>query len=186
MKLSHIEAVILAGGPSPYGGSDPSLLENAGRRLVDRVADALGECFERVRVVVRRGAKAPLDLPVIEDRYEVRAPLVGIHAALLACEASAIFVAPGTVQALDPRLVLALASAMPAQGGPEIVAPEGPLGPEPRVALYRPTVLPRIERQLRRNQLGLQRLLEHSDTRVVPEALLREVDPALGSLAFQR
>ncbi len=182
MKVSHVEAAILAGGASRRMGRDKASVEFAGLPMAQRVARALGECVERVRVVVRPGEKSPLDLAVIEDAHAVRAPIVGLAAALHGCESSAVLVCACDLPEIDPRLVLALLSFMPAVGGPEIVAPVGPDGPEPLLAIYRPTLLQRIEKQIRTNDLSLQKLLRSSDACFVPEAALREIDPELRSL----
>ena len=177
MKVSHIEGAILVGGASRRMGRDKATAEFAGVPMVQRVALALGECLERVRVVVRPGEKSPIGLPAIEDRHQVRAPLVGLCAALHACEASAVLLAATDLPELDPRVVLALVSAMPADDGPDIVAPLGPRGPEPLLAIYRPSLLQRIERQLRTNDLSLMKLLRSADTHYLPESALRELDP---------
>ena len=182
MKVSHIEGAILVGGASRRMGRDKASARFAGVPMVQRVAHALGECLERVRVVVRPGEKSPIGLPVIEDGHQVRAPLVGLCAALHACEASAVLLAATDLAELDPRVVLALISAMPADEGPIIVAPLGPRGPEPLLAIYRPSLLQRIERQLRTNDLSLMKLLRSVDTHYLPEAALRELDPELRSL----
>ena len=182
MNITHIEGAILVGGASRRMGRDKATLPYAGVPMAERVARSLGECFERVRVVVRPGEKSPLDLPAISDEHDVRAPIVGLHAALRACESAAVCVAACDLPEIDPRLVLALAAAMPAVGGPEIVAPEGPSGPEPLLAIYRPVLLPRVEKQIRTNQLSLRQLLVHSDTVLVPHDVLLEIDPALRSL----
>ena len=150
--------------------------------MAERVARSLGECLETVRVVVRPGEKAPIDLPTIEDTHDMRAPLIGVCAALRACRASAVLVSSCDLPEIDPRVLLALLVHMPAEGGPEVVAPSGPSGPEPLLAIYRPALLPRIDRHIRMNDLSMQKLLREADTYLLPEASLREIDPELRSL----
>ncbi len=182
MKLSHVEGVVLAGGASSRMGRDKARIQWQGVAMAERVARALGSCLELVRVVVRPGEPPPLDLAVIEDDHEIRAPIVGIHAALRACKSSAVLVAACDLPEIDPRVLLALLAHVPVSGGPEIVAPEGPQGPEPLLAVYRPSLLHRVEKHIRTNDLSLQKLLRSSDTHIVSAASLREIDPDLRSL----
>ncbi len=163
-------------------GRDKASLPFRGRPLVEHVASVLGECVERVRLVGRPGSEVPTDLPWIEDRDEIRAPLIGIHAALSACEASAVLVCACDMPLIDPRLVFSLLGLVTASDdGAAIVAPEGPRGPEPLLAIYKPRLLPEIERRIAAKELQLMALLRDSDTLLVPESDLRAVDPELRS-----
>jgi molybdopterin-guanine dinucleotide biosynthesis protein A len=163
-------------------GRDKARLEIDGVPMAARVADALGACVETVRIVLRSDQENPLALPRVDDAHPERAPIVGVAAALRACEADAVLVAACDLPGLQPRFVLALLAYVPTAGPPEIVAPLGARGPEPLVAVYRKSLLPELERRIAEGPLALQQLLRERDTRLVPEALLREVDPELESL----
>lgn len=182
MSLSHVEGALLAGGASRRMGRDKARLEWQGIPMAERVARALASCVTLVRVVVRPGQRPPVALPPIEDRLEVRAPVSGIHAALQACRASAVVVAPCDVPELVPSFLLALLALVPAHGGPDAVVPEGEDGPEPLVAVYRPAVIPAIEARVDRGELSLRGLLDEIDTLRVPLEHLRPFDPELRSL----
>ena len=182
MKLTHVEGAILVGGGSTRMGRDKATLPYAGAPLALRVAAALGTCLERVRLVARPDERPDLGLPCIVDRHAERAPLVGIAAALSACEASAVLVAACDLPEIDPRVLLALLALVPAEGGADVVAPLGPRGPEPLLAIYRPRLLPELERRIARGELALQKLLRDVNTLFVPEADLRALDPTLASL----
>lgn len=163
-------------------GRDKASLEVGGTAMGERVARALGACVETVRVVLRPGAPDPLGLPRVEDAHEARAPIVGVAAALRACTTQAVLVAACDLPDLHPRFLLALLSQVPASGAPEIVAASGPGGPEPLVAVYQRSLLPEIERRIAAGELSLQSLLRDRETRLVPESLLREIDPDLAAL----
>ncbi len=182
MKLKHVEGAILVGGASSRMGRDKARLEWNGVPLVERVADVLGRCMTRVRLVVRPGSEPPLDLPCIEDVSSVRAPIVGVHAALQACESAAVLVAACDLPELDANVVLALLALVPHGDGPDVVAPLGPKGHEPLLAVYRPRLLPELERRIEAGELSLQSLLNDVETLGVPEAALRQLDPELRSL----
>jgi molybdopterin-guanine dinucleotide biosynthesis protein A len=163
-------------------GRDKASLEWSGVPMVRRVADALGACVERVRIVLRPDAPNPTDLERIDDLRGARAPIVGLHAALRACEASAVLVAACDIPELDPRVVLALLALVPAQGGAEVVAPRTRTGPEPLLAVYRPRLLPALERRIDEGALALHELLEGLETLFIPAEELCAFDPELRSL----
>ncbi len=182
MKLTHVEGAVLAGGASSRMGRDKARIEWDGATMAERVAGALAECVERVRVVIRPGDAPPVAVPVIEDAHPARAPMVGVCAALRACEASAVLVAACDLPEVDVRCLLALLALVPARGGPDVVAPLGPKGPEPLLAVYRPELLAEIERRIAADQLSLQALIRDADTLLVPEDVLRGFDPELRTL----
>ena len=182
MKLVHVEGAILAGGASARTGGDEGRSLWRGVPLAEHVATALGACLARVRVVVRPNAPLPVDLERIDDLRELRAPIVGVEAALEACEASAVLVTACDLPELDPRVLLALLALVPTEGGADVVAPRSARGPEPLLAVYRPRLLPEVRARIERGDLALHALLGALDTLYVPEAELRALDPELASL----
>ena len=154
----------------------------SGETMGSQVARALGQCVEKVRVVLRADQPNPLGLERVDDSHVQRAPIVGIAAALRASDAGAVLVAACDLPELHARFLLALLAHVPEEGGPEIVAAHGPGGPEPLVAVYRTDLLPELERRIEAGELALQPLLRARETRLVPEALLREIDPELRAL----
>ena len=183
MKLTHVEGAVLCGGASTRMGRDKATLEYGGIPLARRVADALGACVARVRLVGKPGELPSLGLDTILDRHPERAAMVGVAAALAACEASAVLVAACDLVHLDPRVALALLALAPVDGSADVIAPLGPKGPEPLLAIYRPRILPELERRIARGELGLQALLRDSPTLFIPESDLRALDPTLRSFS---
>jgi molybdopterin-guanine dinucleotide biosynthesis protein A len=182
VRLSHVEGAVLAGGASSRMGRDKARIEWRGELLAARVVRALAACVERVRIVLRPEAESPLALERIDDVRAERAPIVGLEAALAACEASALLVAACDLPEIEPRLLLALLALCPAEGGPDAIVPCGPKGPEPLLAIYRPRILPALRTRIERGELSLQRLVESIDALLVPERDLRVFDPDLASL----
>ena len=182
MKLGHIEAAVLCGGASSRMGREKATLPYRGGPLARRVANALGACFARVRLVAKRDLAPELGLETLVERRAEHAALVGLHAALGACEASAVFVAACDLPDIDPRVVLALAALAPTNGAADAIAPLGPSGPEPLFAIYRPRILLEVERRLAAGELALRALLGALNTLYVPERELRALDPVLASL----
>ncbi|HTO09650.1 MAG TPA: molybdenum cofactor guanylyltransferase [Myxococcota bacterium] len=181
MKLTHVEGAVLCGGESTRMGRDKATLELDGVPLALRVANALGRCLGRVRLVAKDDALRALGRDVIVDRHPERAALVGVAAALAACEAPAVLVAACDLPHLDPRVVLALCALAPVDGPADVIAPVGAHGPEPLCAIYRARLLPELERRIARGEFALQALLRDSACTLVPEADLRALDPSLRS-----
>ena len=182
MRLTHIEGAVLCGGASARMGRDKASLVFEGAPLALRVADALGACLERVRLVAKDDSLRALGRELVVDRHPERAALVGVAAALAACDAPAVLVAACDLVHLDPRIVLALCALAPVDGPADVVAPLGPRGPEPLCAIYRPRLLPELERRIARGDFALQALVRDSACTLVPEADLRALDPTLRSL----
>ncbi len=172
---------MLCGGASARMGRDKATLEVDGVPLARRVANALGECLARVRLVGKPGELPALGLETIEDRHAERAALVGVAAALAACEASAVLVAACDLVHLDPRIVLALLALAPVDGKADVIVPMGPRGAEPLLAIYRPRLLPELERRIAARDFALQKLLRDTNTLLIPEADLRALEPTLRS-----
>ena len=163
-------------------GSSKAELSYRGEPMLERVAAALQSCLCTVRVVLRPGQTNPTDLPRIDDQHAARAAMIGIASALRCAETDAVLVAACDLPELDPRIVLALLAQAPLGDSGEIVAPLGPGGPEPLLAIYRVSLLPELERRIAAEQFGLRSLFDARKTHAIPTALLRELDPSLASL----
>jgi len=177
-----VEGAVLAGGASTRMGRDKAAILMDGLPLLERASRALSQCLERVCVVVRPGEPRPLPLPQIEDDHAARAPMVGVCAALQAARTDAVLVAACDMPEIQPQLVLALLALTPSRGGPEIVVPQGPDGPEPLLAVYRRSLLPTLRTRIAGDQFSLRALIRERDALRVPQTLLRRVDPELRSL----
>ncbi|MFQ5699077.1 MAG: hypothetical protein ACE5IL_12425 [Myxococcota bacterium] len=182
MKLSHVEGAILAGTQAGARGLDEAGVGGQGTSPLERVATWLDGALERVRIVLPREASNPTTLARIDPASRTRDALAGVEAALCACEVSAVLVAAPEVPELDSRLLFALLGLVPTEGGADIVVPLTPRGPEPRLAVYRPRILPEVRRRIAARDFSLHGLLDAVQTQPVPWDLLRPLDPELRSL----
>jgi hypothetical protein len=103
------------------------LLSGADPAVGARIRDALASCLERV--VARRG------------RVDT---LAAAREALAGSRAHALLVASDALGELEPRRALALVAAMPARGGPELVAFERDGKMDERLLLFRADALARL------------------------------------------
>lgn len=173
-----IGAIIAGGASSRFGGEPKGLHLVGGRRIIDRVADALRAVLPRLIVIA--GAPGAAEwlpgTPVIPDTWRKRGSLVGLHTALNHAQQPILlvawdmpFVTPDVLAALVDRASRSRFAAIP----------ESETGPEPFCAVYTPECLPFIERALAADDLRLTTLLEAlPETARIPVAEVRTIgDP---------
>ena len=142
--------VILAGGAaSRFHGEPKGLQLVGGRRIIDRVADALRENTDDL-LLIANDPHAHTWLPgtrVDSDRIPGQGSLGGIHAALVAANSSVMVVA-WDMPFVPASLVRAIRDA--ATAGIDAVVPESSSkrGLEPLCAYYSPACIAPIERRL--------------------------------------
>jgi len=164
-------------------GRDKLQIPVEGTPMLTRVCEAVRRCVTRTRVVVHDDAPPlPLPVPVITDRYPTRAPVAGIATALAQAETPWVLVVAGDLPFVEPAVVLALIALAPLEAPYHSVAPCGPRGPEPLLALYRRELHARFEQRIAAGELALQPLLLGDDTLLVPAADVATIDPQLRSL----
>jgi molybdenum cofactor guanylyltransferase len=192
MRTDRALGVVLAGGRGTRLGGDKAAVELGGRPLIEYPLAAIEAAGLEAVVCAKPGQEPPTpsrgsfrtyfvrkeprdSVRVLEEPAEPRHPLCGIVAALrlgrpivaVACDLP--FVAPGLIELLaDAREPLVL----PAVGG----------RPQPLLARYEPSLLPRLEAALEREE-PLTRTVEALGPRLLDEdELARFGDP--GRLLF--
>jgi molybdenum cofactor guanylyltransferase len=145
----RVTGVVLAGGAaSRYGGVAKGLEQVGGRRIIDRVADALRATTDDL-LLIANDAAADRWLPGVRRMSDVRpglGSLGGIHAALVHAGGAAIVVAWDM-----PFVPAGLLAALRDLGrGADAAVPESDSkrGVEPLCAYYAPACVAAIERRL--------------------------------------
>lgn len=157
---------MLAGGAARrYGGRPKGLLDVGGRRILDRVVDAVAAATGAAPLLIANASDAPtwrLDLVTVPDARPGAGSLGGIYTAVAAGEGPVLCVAwdmPFVNGALLGALV---------QGGAswDAFLPEsgGKRGLEPLCAVYGPACRPAIERRL--DAGDLRAIAFHPDVRI--------------------
>lgn len=168
---------MLAGGAARrYGGSPKGLLTVGGRRILDRVVDAVQAVTGTPPLLIANASDAAAwrpDLKTLADARPGLGTLGGIYTAVTA--------APGPVLCVAwdmpfvPEALLRVLSDRMATGSYDAVLPEssGRRGLEPLCAIYGPACAPAIARRL--DQGDLMAISFHADVRVgiVPLAEVR-------------
>jgi len=165
--ISRCTGVILAGGANArFDGARKGLVEVDGRRVVDRVVDALRSATDELLLIANDQAVwAAIDgLPARADVRRERGSLVGIHSALAYCTDAAVVVAWDM-----PFVSSALLSTLRRRGEESRAAaiPEGARGLEPLCAYYPKSALDVAERQLDLGELRVSAFIEALPHRVI-------------------
>jgi molybdopterin-guanine dinucleotide biosynthesis protein A len=162
--------VVLAGGSGSRLGGDKAAVELCGRPLIDYPLAAVAAAGLEAVVVAKPGALPRDGVRVLEEPAEPRHPLCGIVTALrlgqpivaIACDLS--FVEPGLIELL-------------ATAPEPLVTPTLDGRPQPLLARYEPSLLPRLEAALEREE-PLTRSVEALGPRLLAEdELARFGDP---------
>jgi molybdopterin-guanine dinucleotide biosynthesis protein A len=172
-------AIIAGGASSRFSGKPKGLSEIAGRRIIDRVANALRGVAPHL-VLVTNASDGPEWLPGVPVAQDVRAErgsLVGIHTALSSAGTAVMVVAWDM-----PFVTRELLTLIRDRGHDEtfVTAPEGPDGLEPFCARYGPSCLPILDAAIDAGELRLSSVLRRfpSVTRVTRAEVSSVGDPA--------
>jgi molybdenum cofactor guanylyltransferase len=156
----EVTGVLLVGGASRRFGSPKALARFQGEVLGERAHRLLGEAFGRVLVVGKVNDDLSLPFEVVDDGSEVRAPIVGLVAALRHAETDVCVVLPTDMPLVSADLLRRLADEV--EGFDAAVPQSGPLP-----GAYRKAALPVLEQRVAAGELALYRALEELSVRVV-------------------
>ncbi len=204
----RVGAVVLCGGRSSRMGTSKALLPVGHEVMLQRVCRLLAPLVHTITVVAAEGQELPdlsnewlstttsrplncvsremlaIDEPfirVVRDPVEYRGPLAGLAVGLadLRGVVDCGYVSACDTPLLRPDFVAAMIDSL---GDAEIAVPFDGQFHHPLAAVYRVSVLPRIEELLAADRLRPVYLFEKCQTHEIPVADLRRVDPALDSL----
>ncbi|MBI4270180.1 MAG: molybdenum cofactor guanylyltransferase [Candidatus Rokubacteria bacterium] len=175
----RITGVIQAGGGSTrMGGQPKALLDVGGRRIIERVLDAVTPSVGEVLLVTNTpDLYAFLGLPMIADVYPDHGSLGGIYSGLKAATGDAAFTVACDMPFLHPdvvRLVVSRAATA------DVVIPRVGDQLETMHAVYAKSCLPHIEALLAARRLKIVGFFERVRVAEIAEAeVARHRDPAL-------
>jgi molybdopterin-guanine dinucleotide biosynthesis protein A len=179
-------AIILCGGKSSRMGRDKATLPFGSERMLQRVVRLISGAvdLENMAVVAAPSQVLPA-LPagvlVVHDAHSYRGPLEGLATGLraLAPRADAVYATACDVPLLVPAFVATMFQLL---GDFDIAVPFDGEHHHPLAAVYRPAVLPHIERLLAAQRMRPRFLFDEVLTREIPVNDLRAVDPPLSTL----
>lgn len=161
-------------------GRNKALLEVNGQTLLDRLIGLLAPLMSEILLVTRQPELyGQRPIRVVQDIYEVRSSLTGIHAGLSYVRADYAFVVPCDTPLLKPAVVqLLMDEIMP---DVDIVVPIINGYYEPLCAIYGKACLGRIETQLEGGNFKIKNIFKDLRVKTVPEERFETVDPGLRS-----
>lgn len=166
----HCAGVVLAGGANArFGGLPKGLAVVDGRRVIDRVLDALRPVSDELLLITNDPAIRDV-VPAVAARGDLRterSSLVGLHSALTYCREGALILA-WDMPFVAGTLLAQLRELGEAASAPAI--PWGPDGPEPLCAYYPKSALATVDQQLERGEMRLGAFVDALPQKVVLSA----------------
>jgi molybdopterin-guanine dinucleotide biosynthesis protein A len=160
------------------GGQPKALMEIDGRRIVERVVDAVAPAVDDMLVVTNTPELyAFLGLPMVGDVYPERGSLGGIYSGLKAAPGEAAFTVACDMPFLHPEVVRLIVERA---GEGDVVIPRVGGQLETLHAVYAKSCLPHIEERLLAGRLKIVEFFERVRVVEIPEtAIARYRDPAV-------
>lgn len=170
-------AIILAGGlNSRMGGRNKALLDVHGQRIVDRIIKVLKTLFDEILLVARDPAPyRHLPVNIVEDLFDARSSLTGIHAGLSQARAGFGFVVPCDAPFLQPDLIRAILEEI--RPDTDVVIPCIDGFYQPLCAVYAKQCLPHIQAMLERGDYKIINFFGDIRLKTVPLEKLEQADP---------
>jgi len=166
--MSGVAAFVLAGGRSSRMGVDKAFLELDGRTLLQRALRLASSVSDDVRIVGPREKFATYDR-VMEDRYEGRGPLAGIHAALAESEAALNLMLAVDLPFVDPVFLKLLVKSA-RESGAVVTVPRVGGGYQPLCAVYTREFAAIAENALMQGHNKIDALFQQTRVREITEA----------------
>jgi len=165
----RVTGVIQAGGRSSRMGGEPkALLPLGGRRIVERVVDAVAPAVAEVLLVTNTPELyAFLGLPMVGDVYPDHGSLGGIFSGLRAAAGDVAFTVACDMPFLHPDVVRLVVERA---GEGDVVIPRAGGQLETLHAAYAKACLPHIEARLRAGRLKIVGFFEAVRVVEIPEA----------------
>lgn len=145
--------VVLSGGQSSRMGTNKSLLPIGGKKAISHIVDKLTHCTDEVIIIANE--KQPyqfLNKQIFSDRFMNRGPLAGLEAAMYHYDAELYYVAACDMPFVSCQIYEYLAEHIT---GYDIVIPVYENREHPLAGIYRHSVLPHIQAQVKRNRLRM-------------------------------
>lgn len=173
--IADATAVILTGGKSSRMGRPKALLLFDGEPLVVHIVRTLEHLFADAVVVAAPGQELPpLPATLVQDEVAYQGPVGGIYYGLRATNTTFGFVTSCDVPFLNLPLISYLISQI---SNFDVVVPYWDERFQPLHAVYRRSVVPFLEEQLKRGELRPISLYQKVRTHEIHEDEIRRFDP---------
>lgn len=160
-----LNAVIFAGGKSSRMGEDKALLPFAGySTLAEFQYSRLSKLFKSVSISAKEN-KFDFDCVVIEDIHEEHSPLVGIISIFETLQIEEVFILSVDAPFVESDTIEKIVSYKDSNS--DAIVAQSPSGVQPLCGLYKKSILPLAQQQLKKNNHRLGNLLHLANTEYV-------------------
>ena len=164
-----IDGFVLAGGAGSRMGRDKALVKLCGVTLAERAADRLKAVSENIYIV--GPYRKDIALPIVSDRFETRASIVGLHSALSNSKTEATAVLACDLPFASGELLKFLAAIYDEEQCDAVVPKQNDGRLQPLCAIYNTAdCLASVEQAIASGDLRLHAMLEQIDVRYVEPA----------------
>jgi len=178
--IYNLDAYVLAGGKSSRMGRSKALLQLDGMSMLQHICNSMKSIFQNVYIIAKRESMIEsLRFPVVFDVYPQSSALVGIHAALVHCKKSAVFIKACDNPVQSEQLILQM---MTYAGEADAVIVSTKDGLHPLFGVYSKRCLPHVEQMLSDNDHKISNLYNRINTKILSEHEARRYDSELSSL----
>jgi molybdopterin-guanine dinucleotide biosynthesis protein A len=179
LSTCDLSGIILSGGlNSRMHGKNKSFLKLGRETFLDRLLSTLGALFGEVILVTRDPHLYDTrDIKVVEDIFDVRSALSGVHAGLVRAANRHSFVVACDTPLLKPELVKRLVQE--GYDDDDVVVPKKGEYLEPLCAVYSKACIPPIEALLKQRKVKISNLFPLVRTKEVDVSRINQEDPEL-------
>jgi molybdopterin-guanine dinucleotide biosynthesis protein A len=161
----HMPAVIFAGGKSSRMGEDKALLPFGGfSTLAQYQYEKFKRYFEKVYISTKEN-KFNFNAELIHDKYEVHSPLAGIVSIFDALQEDEIFILSVDAPFVEKKEIGVLMNEN--REGYDAVIAQTQSGLQPLCGIYKRSLIPLAEQELKENRHRLTHLLQQSRSKFV-------------------
>ena len=161
-------------------GRNKAFIRIGEKTILDRIMASIVPIFSEILLVTRQPELYKgYQLKVVEDIFESRSSLTGIHAGLVHAASAYAFVVPCDAPFISPGLVRYLIDQ--AEDSLDAVIPVSGDHYEPLCAIYSKRCIPFIEDQLQRKDFKIINMFDKINLRTIPVEDFRTIDPDLST-----
>jgi molybdopterin-guanine dinucleotide biosynthesis protein A len=168
--------VILSGGlNSRMGGRNKAFLPIGNQTVLEKILNTFQNFFQEILLVTRqpelyRGKP----VRIVQDIYEARSSLTGIHAGLVHAQTEFVLVAACDAPFIRPELIRLLLGEI--QPESDVIVPQKHQHYEPLCAVYSKRCIPFIEDQLNRSDFKILNFFDKIHLKILPIEKIMSAD----------
>ena len=154
-------------------GTNKALLDLNGRRVIEGIAEKLGNITDETLVVTNTFADYEfLQLPMVTDNWKEMGPLAGMEAGLTASKTEHNLIVACDMPFISVELGKFLLTCLDEC---QVAVPQIEETRHPLFAAYRREVLTEVRKSLEKKELGIWRFLQNVDVKIITKEVLEKL-----------